>query len=251
MISLKTLSLSLLAAVSVAAAALPQVGCCTFFSGNFQEKTVSLFNGKNLDGWRAYAKDNADASATWSVTPEGTLRATGTPWGYLQTTKSFRDEYTLMVQWRWAGPALPRDDGTAGVRNSGVFLHKQEKDAIWPQTIEAQLKEGNAGDFYITDIETTELRALRTRALAGVVDEAEREKAQNIRLVRASVLSNERPVGEWNTYTIHVSNGTVSLYVNGEYQNKVTGVSVKNGYICLQSEGAPIEFRNITLWSGY
>ena len=40
---------------------------------------------------------------------------------------------------------------------------------------------------------------------------------------------------------------TIEVKINGLLQNKATGSTVKQGFIGLQSEGGPIEFRNITL----
>ena len=57
--------------------------------------------------------------------------------------------------------------------------------------------------------------------------------------------SSEKPVGEWNSYDIICTNDWIVILVNGVLQNIATQVSITNGKICLQSEGAPIEFRNI------
>jgi hypothetical protein len=35
--------------------------------------------------------------------------------------------------------------------------------------------------------------------------------------------------------------------VNGRFVNGISKASVKKGYLCLESEGAPIQFRNLTL----
>ena len=41
--------------------------------------------------------------------------------------------------------------------------------------------------------------------------------------------------------------GELKVYVNGELQNEASEVEVVPGYVCLQSEGAEIQFRNIHL----
>ena len=53
--------------------------------------------------------------------------------------------------------------------------------------------------------------------------------------------------GEWNSYTIVAVDGTIKLSVNGKFVNGISKASVKKGYICLESEGAPIHFRNIRI----
>ena len=55
------------------------------------------------------------------------------PTGYLVTDKEFSD-YVLKLKWRYP----------AGLKagNSGVLLHCQRDDRVWPQCYEAQLRSG-------------------------------------------------------------------------------------------------------------
>ena len=57
----------------------------------------------------------------------------------------------------------------------------------------------------------------------------------------------ENPIGQWNDYEIIVDGGDVVLLVNGEEVNRATNVQEIPGKICLQSEGAEIQFRNVRL----
>jgi len=57
--------------------------------------------------------------------------------------------------------------------------------------------------------------------------------------------SSEKSAGQWNTYEIHCEKDTIRCYVNGVLQNEGTTATLTAGWICLQSEGSPIEFRNI------
>jgi hypothetical protein len=69
-------------------------------------------------------------------------------------------------------------------------------------------------------------------------------KAANHRLkMRAA----EKPAGEWNLYEITMHGGRVLLKINGVVVNEGTGADEAPGKIALQSEGAPVEFRNIRL----
>lgn len=52
-------------------------------------------------------------------------------------------------------------------------------------------------------------------------------------------------VGEWNTYTVVCVDGTVKLAVNGTFVNSIRLASKRKGYICLEAEGAKMEFRNL------
>ena len=53
--------------------------------------------------------------------------------------------------------------------------------------------------------------------------------------------------GEWNTYDVVCTDGTIKLAVNGKFVNGISKASQKKGYICLESEGAEIHFRNLTI----
>ena len=103
-------------------------------------------------------------------------------------------------------------------------------DKVWPKSVEAQLESGNAGDFWNID------------NVVMTVD-SNRTKGRNTRKTHGA----ERPIGEWNEYEIIVHEGDIVLYVNGEELNRATNVEVVPGKICLQSEGAEIQFRSVRL----
>lgn len=179
---------------------------------------VELFNGEDLTGLSVYIEDESYNKDSVFMVKNGMLYTTGVPKGYIQTDGEY-ENYKLNVEWRWvAEPA-----------NSGVLLHKIGKDKLWPTCIEAQLMSQNAGDFVAMGgrfkewVDTTSL----------VV--AKREE------------SNEKPAGEWNRYEITCDGNSITLYVNGILQNEATETSLTKGKICLQSEGGPVEFRNLYL----
>jgi hypothetical protein len=53
--------------------------------------------------------------------------------------------------------------------------------------------------------------------------------------------------GEWNTYDVVCVDGTVKLSINGKFVNGISQSTVRKGYLCLESEGAEIHFRNIKI----
>jgi len=54
-------------------------------------------------------------------------------------------------------------------------------------------------------------------------------------------------VGEWNHYYVRAINGEVRLWVNGAEVSGGANCDPKTGYLCLESEGSPVEFRNLKL----
>lgn len=212
-------------------------------------KVTALFDGASLDGWVRVDKDpQPDTEQAWSVV-DGAIRTTGEPRGYIRTKERYRN-YRLTVEWRWLPATMPLNaQGQPRPRNSGVLLHMQGQDEVWPKSLEAQLMEGNAGDFWVIGgVECDEWRAAREQALSKAGSDPEaREQALKLRRVPKRAASSEKPLGAWNRYEIVCRDDTVEVSVNGVLQNRATNVSVREGHICLQAEGAPIEFRNVRL----
>lgn len=181
-----------------------------------------LFNGKDFTGWKLFIPgDSVDVKDVWSVR-DGVIHCTGKPTGYMRTTESFSN-YKLHLEWRWAG-----EPG-----NSGVLLHCQGPDQVWPNCIECQLKSGNAGDFVIIGPGSI------------TVDGKEYKNNEKFLIIKRKAEDIEKPIGEWNSYDIVCQGHEITAHVNGTLVNKGSNAFVASGPIALQSEGAPIEFRNI------
>lgn len=194
-----------------------------FFCGCAANKQY-LFNGKDLSGWKLFVPDkNIDPNTIWSV-KNSVIYCKGKPSGYIRTQKTYSN-YKLHLEWRW--PKNPT--------NSGVLLHTTGDDKLWPKSIEAQLQSQNAGDIYLIGqgVNLTVDNKKNSVGSAGFIGIPKKQP------------SSENPPGQWNKYDIICKNGNVELYVNGVLQNKGTQASLTAGFICLQSEGSPIEFRNI------
>ena len=193
-----------------------------------------LFNGKDLTGWTAAAKKDKDgkepdSKGTWTVV-DGELHCTGTPTGYLMTDKEYGD-YVLKVKWRF-----PKDSKGG---NSGVLLHVQEKDEVWPTSVEAQMFSGRAGDFWL----------IYPPAVKLDVDAARQDPKQARHYLRIQKEEIEKPFGEWNEYEITCKGGDITLIVNGKKANEGKNGNLTKGRIALQSEGAEVHFKDIVIKS--
>ncbi len=178
---------------------------------------IDLFDGKSLSDWTFASKDtNANPAAIWSVT-NGVIVCQGKPYGYARTLENYRD-YQLHAEWRWPD----------GPGNSGVFVHVNPPDKVWPLCFEAQLLAGSAG----------EIRLNGGSHIAGLAD-------PKARSVPRQQPSSEKPAGEWNSYDITCRGSNITVRVNGVLQNDVHGTSVSSGAIALQAEGKRVEFRNL------
>lgn len=189
-----------------------------------EPEKVMLFNGRDFGGWKLFIPgDSVDVNRVWSV-QDGVVRCTGTPNGYMRTEESYSN-YKLHVEWRWPGEPI----------NSGVLLHCRGEDKVWPNCLECQLKSGDAGDFVLIG-----------PGRITVADSAYVNEGRFLIVPRMNE-SSEKAAGEWNSYDIEVRGNSVTCYVNEILQNKGVDASFSSGPIALQSEGSPIEFRNIYL----
>ena len=195
-----------------------------FVVGSYAQ-TEELFNGKDLSNWKFIVDgDKAPADQVFSV-QDGVIVIHGNPIGYMYTAKKYKN-YTLELEWSWI------DEAT----NSGIFLMIAEVKPgnPFPNGIECQLKAGIAGDFVL--LGGSDLNEYVTpaggRPAFPVVEKREK--------------SNEKAIGEWNKAKIEVKDGKITVYINGVLQNQGTN-KVKEGHIGLQSEGGPIQFRNLKL----
>lgn len=188
------------------------------------KKTTPLWNGKDFTGWEfVLENDSIETSEVWSIQKD-VIHCSGIPNGYMRTELDYSN-YILNLEWRWV------DQGS----NSGVLLHIQEPDQVWPNCIECQLRAGSAGDFVLMG------------SGAITVDGETYTNAGRFLSIGKKLESTEKTIGEWNSYKIICENSKITCYVNDVLQNEGTDVSLSRGKIGLQSEGGPIEFRNIRL----
>jgi hypothetical protein len=184
------------------------------------EMSVALFNHKDFSGWTFCMKGNADPMKTWSVT-NGIIRCTGTPAGYLRTTQVYSN-YFLTVVWRFV-KISPKAD------NTGILLHIQPPDKVWPECIQVQGKHNHQGDLFVMEgAECKEHKGMN--------------KNTPVPLQGDSV---EVPVGDWNKSETICVNNKVECFMNSKFVNEITGCTIHSGFIGIQSEGGDIEIRSI------
>lgn len=183
---------------------------------------IELFNGKDFTGWTFCMKGDADPLATWSVT-NGVIHCTGKPTGYIRTVQNYQN-YELDVTWRFV-KIVPKAD------NTGVLVHMQLPDKVWPKCIQVQGKHDRQGDLFL---------------MAGAESKEHKGMDANTALPLSGV-SAENPVGEWNTANTICSNGVVISYINGKLLNQTTECTVTSGAVGFQSEGADMEIKQVTL----
>jgi len=192
-----------------------------------------LFNGKDLKGW---VNVNTDKD-TWSVR-DGLLVCTGHPIGVMRSDRQY-ENFILHIEWRHM---------EAG-GNSGTFLWADgtvPEGKRLPRGVEVQMLElewpnlNRDKDGKPRDIAYVSGEVWGVGGLATTPDNPRGERSKSVEL-------RCKGKGEWNTYDIVAVDGTIKLAINGKFVNGISEATVKKGYICLESEGAEINFCNIRI----
>jgi hypothetical protein len=189
---------------------------------------VPLFNGHELTGW---VNVNC-APETWSVR-DGMIYCTGVPTGALRTSRQY-ENFILELEWRHL-----QSGG-----NSGVFIWGSPIAApgvpflrgIEVQVLDHGYNVPGKNQWYTTHGDVFPIHGATMQPFG-------RHNGDR------SFPSEERSKGspEWNHYRIACTNGVLRLHVNGKEVSGGEHCNYRKGYLALESEGAPIEFRNLRI----
>jgi hypothetical protein len=192
---------------------------------------MDLFNGQDLTGW---VNVNTDPE-TWSV-KDGVLICSGKPIGVMRSEKQY-ENFVLHVEWKHLEPG----------GNSGVFIwsNAQPGENRLPNGVEVQMLELdwvklNTRDGKAPPVAYVHGELFGVGGVEIVPDNPRGERSKSIE-------NRCKGRGEWNTYDVVAVDGVVKLAVTGKFVNGIRGSSQRKGYLCLESEGAEIHFRNIRL----
>mgnify|MGYP002820059188 CR=1 FL=1 len=198
-------------------------------------RTQSLFNGKNLEGWKVdvpHLDKNPGGKVPFTVR-EGRLVSLGEPHGHL-VHQSVRKDYRLEVEYRF----------TDKPGNCGVLVHASKPRALYkmfPKSIEVQMYHKNAGDFWciVENITVPNMVKRRGPEQNWGITEGKARRILNL------TDSSEKPPGQWNRMVIEVLGDEIKAWVNGDLVNHGHDCTAKQGKVALQAEGAEVEFRKL------
>jgi hypothetical protein len=108
--------------------------------------------------------------------------------------------------------------------NSGIFVRNSRDGAVWHQ---AQIGGGDGGFFFGNTLVFGEPRFSKLES----------------EMVGKNLV---KPASEWNEIDIRADRGKLTLVVNGKV-GSIMDCQVLSGYVGLEAEGFPIEFRNMKL----
>jgi hypothetical protein len=182
-----------------------------------------MFNGNDLGGWVPVNT----APSTWSVR-DGMIICSGKPTGELRTERMYQN-FIMEVEWRHMKPR----------GNAGIFVWADDITARgqpFHRSVEVQVLEnayGNSGGHTvhgdIFPIHGATMTPVNGRGGSRAFPTEFRSK----------------PSPEWNHYRIVCNDGTISLAVNGKVVTRGKEASPRKGYICLESEGGVVHYRNM------
>ena len=232
-----------------------------------QKGWINLFNGKNLKDWtvKIAKHDIGDNYANTFRVENGMLKVSydgynnfDKQYGHISYKKPF-SYYLLKIEYRFVGEQVKGGEGWA-LRNSGAMLHGQDpktmlKDQDFPISIEAQILGGDGKNqrhtsnvctpgttVHINDkLMTQHCIDSKSETYAGdqwvaisflVLADSLIEHIIN----KQVVLSYTKP---------QIGGGSVSNY---DPKVKQDGKALTEGYISLQSESHPIEFKSVKLF---
>ncbi|MBX3411242.1 MAG: DUF1080 domain-containing protein [Pirellulales bacterium] len=173
----------------------------------------------------------------------GVAYCTGEPVGVIRSKEEVKN-FELVAEWRHRKAA----------GNSGIFVWtppaslKDLAPGKLPHGIEVQVldlgykeqyeKGGRKADWFTTHGDVFSVGSSKMKPFPPISPDGTR-----------SFPTKEltRGVDQWNHYYVRAINGEVRLWVNGEEVSGGNGCTPDHGYLCLESEGSPVEFRNLRI----
>ena len=190
-----------------------------------KEEFKPAFNGQDLSGWVAVNT----APSTWTM-QDGMLICSGKPIGELRTARMYQN-FVMELEWRHM---VPRG-------NAGVFVWADDitaRGVPFHRGIEVQVLENAYGNTrsHTTHGDIFPIHGAKMTPING---------RGGSRAFPTEERSNPSP--EWNHYRITCQDGNISLAVNGKVVTRGKDCSPRKGYICLESEGGIVHYRNVKI----
>jgi Domain of Unknown Function (DUF1080) len=226
------------------------------------ENWEPLFNGKNLDGWvvKLAHHETGDNFADTFRVENGVIRVAydrypefGSRFGHLFYQKKL-SHFKLRLEYRFYGEQIQGGPSYAKL-NSGVMFHSQAPDTIlkeqnWPISVEAQFLAGGRTTMNVctpgTEIhrngEMVKPHCLNSTSRRFADDEW---VAVELEVNGAGVVRHRVGNDVVLEYEKPMVGGGVALGFDPRY--KQDGQLLSEGYIGLQAESQPVEFRNVRL----
>lgn len=209
---------------------------------------VRAFVDDEAPGWVSlgpadFAPVNS-AEDTWSW--EGSvLHCTGKPVSVLRTAREYKN-FEMVVEWShlkfggnsgvfvWTTPESVENLAAAGKPGLPKGIEVQVLDHGYTEIVQ---KTGKSTDWFGTNGDVFPVGVKMTPFPPTSPNGSRSFPRKHL----------AKGHGEWNQYYIRAINGEVRLWVNGEEVSGGTNISPAQGFLCLESEGSPIDFRKLRI----
>lgn len=176
------------------------------------------------------------SDSTWAVVGDE-LVCYGNPIGVARSAKQY-ENFMLHVEWKHMEPG----------GNSGIFAWSSaipgEENRL-PDGVEIQMLELDWVNLNQRNGEKPPIAYVQGElfGVGGVETEPDNPRGTRSK----SIEHRAKGKGEWNTYDVVCVDGVIKLSFNGKFVNGLSHATQKKGYLCLESEGAEIHFRNLKI----
>jgi len=204
-----------------------------------EEFNLSSVISQNLDHGKPIKWINVNTEkGTWTVKGDSLIDS-GRPTGVVRSERQY-ENFILHVEWKHLDPG----------GNSGVFVWSNGDPAAidnepYPSGIEVQMLDLDWVKLHKKNGVYPPIAYVHGElfGVGGV-----KIVPDNPRGKRSKAIENRaKGTGEWNTYDVVCVDGVVKLSVNGKFVNGISHSTQKRGYLCLESEGGEIHFRNLKI----
>jgi hypothetical protein len=210
---------------------------------------AALITG-NEEGWTPLKQADFVAvnssDDTWSFNDEaGTISCSGQPVSVIRSEKVFTN-FEFVLEWKHLKPA---GNSWVFVWTSLEALDALKKPGLPDEGIEVQILDpaftesyekssGKPGNWFTTHGDVFPVGKAKMKPFPPLSPDGSRSFPS---------AETTRPHGEWNHYYVRAINGEIRLWVNGTEISGGKDCQPSTGHLCLESEGSPIEFRNLKI----
>ncbi len=187
------------------------------------------------------------APDTWSW-KEGVLHCTGKPVGVTRSQKQYTN-FELVAQWKhlesggnsgifvWTAESALKEmkPDVAGLPKCGIEV--QILDHGYTEQYEKSAK-GRKATWFTTNGDVFPVGSAKMKPFPPTSPTGERSFPRK---------NLSKGFGQWNHYYVRAINGEIRLWVNGEEVSGGNNCDPRSGFLCLESEGAPVEFKDLRI----
>jgi hypothetical protein len=213
---------------------------------DFESTTPSMYMDGVGPGWVELGKDDFakvnGSDDTW-VWDGSKVHSTGKPVGVLRSKKIYKN-LEFVGTWRhlssggnsgfflWTPPEALKDLPPDRLPDAGIEV--QVLDHGYKEKYESST--GKKADWFTTNGDIFPVGKSKLTPFSPLSPNGSRSFPRS---------NHSLGTPAWNHYYVRAINGEVRLWVNGHEVSGGHNANPAQGYLCLEAEGAPVEFKNI------